>query len=61
MNNDRFQGAARETRGAIKETTGKLTGDKTLQAKGAAQKLRGKLQNAAGKVEEKLKAAAEAR
>lgn len=54
MNKDRVKGAAREARGAVKETTGKLTGNETLEAKGAAQKIAGKAQNAAGQVEDKI-------
>lgn len=42
MNKDRVQGAARETRGAIKETAGKVTGNVGLEAKGSAQKAAGK-------------------
>ena len=55
MNKDRVEGAAREARGVIKETTGKLTGNSTLEAKGAAQKFAGKAQNVAGKAEDKIK------
>ena len=55
MNNDRIKGAAREMRGTIKEATGKLTGNTTLEAKGAAQKIGGKTLNAIGKVEDKIK------
>jgi uncharacterized protein YjbJ (UPF0337 family) len=54
MNKDRVQGAARATRGAIKEATGKLTGNNELEVKGATQKGLGKAQNAAGKVEDKI-------
>ena len=55
MNNDRIKGAAREMRGTIKEAAGKLTGNTTLEAKGAAQKAGGKVLNAIGKVEDKVK------
>ncbi len=54
MNNDRIKGAAREMRGSVKEATGKLTGNATLQAKGAAQKSAGKALNAVGKIEDKM-------
>ena len=55
MNNDRIKGAAREMRGTIKEATGKVTGNTTLQAKGAAQKAGGKALNAVGKIEDRVK------
>jgi uncharacterized protein YjbJ (UPF0337 family) len=55
MNNNRVEGAGRKAAGAIKEAAGKITGDKTLEAKGAVQKNLGKAQNAAGKAEDVLK------
>jgi len=55
MNEDRMKGAAREMRGSIKETTGKLTGNSKLEAKGAAQKVGGRALNAVGKMEDKVK------
>jgi uncharacterized protein YjbJ (UPF0337 family) len=55
MNNNRTEGAGRKAAGAIKEAVGKLTGDKTLQAKGVAEKAAGSVQNAAGKAEDALR------
>ena len=55
MNNNRTEGLGREAAGAVKEFAGKVTGDKTLQAKGAAQKAVGKAQNAVGKAQDALK------
>jgi uncharacterized protein YjbJ (UPF0337 family) len=55
MNNDRMDGAGHKAAGAIKEAAGKVTGDKTLQAKGAVEKNLGKVQNSAGKAEDALK------
>jgi uncharacterized protein YjbJ (UPF0337 family) len=52
MNKDRIKGAAREMRGKIKEVTGKATGDKKVEAKGAAQKTAGKARNTLGKAED---------
>ncbi len=54
MNNNRIEGAGRKAAGQVKETAGKLTGDRSLQAKGAMQKAAGSIQNAAGKVQDKL-------
>jgi uncharacterized protein YjbJ (UPF0337 family) len=48
MDKDRIEGAARQAKGAIKETAGKITGDAKLAAEGAADKLAGKVQNAVG-------------
>ncbi len=55
MNNNRTDGAVHKAAGAIKEAAGKITGDKTLQAKGAAEKLGGKAQNGIGKAQDALK------
>lgn len=52
MNKDRIIGAARETRGKIKEATGKATGNVELEAKGVAQKIAGKALNSMGKAED---------
>jgi len=48
MDKDRIDGAANQAKGAVKETAGKITGDTKLQAEGAADKLKGKVQNAVG-------------
>ena len=48
MDKDRIEGAARQAKGAIKETAGKITGDAKLAAEGAADKMAGKVQNAVG-------------
>ncbi len=55
MNSNRTEGAGRQVAGAVKEMAGKLTGDKTLQAKGAVTKAAGKAQNTLGKVQDALK------
>jgi uncharacterized protein YjbJ (UPF0337 family) len=48
MDKDRIAGAARQVKGAVKETAGKVTGDAKTQAEGAAEKTAGKVQNAIG-------------
>jgi uncharacterized protein YjbJ (UPF0337 family) len=48
MDKDRIEGLAREAKGAVKDTAGKVTGDAKLQAEGKADKAAGKVQNAAG-------------
>jgi uncharacterized protein YjbJ (UPF0337 family) len=46
---NRIKGAGHKVKGSAKEAAGKVTGDKKTQALGAAEKLGGKIQNAAWK------------
>lgn len=55
MDKNRTEGAGRQAAGAIKEATGKLTGNRQMQAEGATQKAAGKVQSAAGKMADKAK------
>jgi uncharacterized protein YjbJ (UPF0337 family) len=55
MDKDRIAGAAKEAKGAIKETVGKLVGDAKLTADGKSDKAKGKVQNAIGGVKDALK------
>ena len=48
MDKDRVAGAAKEAGGKIKETAGKVLGDRKMEAEGAAKKTEGKVQNAIG-------------
>jgi uncharacterized protein YjbJ (UPF0337 family) len=48
MDKDRVAGAAKEAGGKIKETAGKVLGDRKMEAEGAAKKTEGKIQNAVG-------------
>lgn len=48
MDKDRIEGAARSVKGSIKETAGKLTGDKKTETEGQADKAAGKVQNSIG-------------
>jgi uncharacterized protein YjbJ (UPF0337 family) len=48
MDKDRIDGAARQVKGAVKETVGRVTGDAKTQAEGAAEKAAGKVQNIVG-------------
>lgn len=54
MSGDRIDGAAKKAAGAIKEGTGKVLGDKEMEAKGAAQKAAGSVENKVGKVEDRV-------
>jgi uncharacterized protein YjbJ (UPF0337 family) len=58
MDKDRIEGAAKQAKGAVKETWGKATGDAKTEAEGKADKAEGKVQNAVGGIKD---AAREAR
>ena len=48
MDKDRIEGAAKQLKGSVKETFGKVTGDTKTEAEGAAEKTAGKIQNTIG-------------
>ena len=48
MDKDRVEGAAKQAKGKVKETWGKLTGDAKTEAEGKADKAEGRVQNAVG-------------
>jgi uncharacterized protein YjbJ (UPF0337 family) len=54
MSQNRIEGAAHKAAGAIKEVAGKATGNKELEAKGAAEKILGDAQNEVGKAQDTL-------
>jgi uncharacterized protein YjbJ (UPF0337 family) len=54
-NKDQVDGRIEETKGAIKEVTGKVVGDKTLEAKGNIQKNLGKVQEKFGDLKQDVK------
>jgi uncharacterized protein YjbJ (UPF0337 family) len=58
MDKDRIEGSAAQAKGAVKQVAGKITGDAKLQAEGAADKAKGKLQNAVGGAKDALRDAA---
>ena len=55
MSDNRIEGVAHKVSGSIKEAAGKITGNTELQAKGAAEKTVGGVQNKVGKVQDALK------
>jgi len=55
MDKDRVEGVVHQAKGSVKETAGKVTGDKRTQAEGAAEKAAGKVQNTAGGVKDAAK------
>jgi uncharacterized protein YjbJ (UPF0337 family) len=54
MSDNRIEGAGHKMKGAVKEGLGKLTGDRKMQAEGFAEKTAGKVQNAAGKIQDQM-------
>ncbi len=48
MDKDRIDGAAKQAKGAVKDTVGKVTGDTKMQAEGKADKVEGKMQSTIG-------------
>jgi len=55
MDKDRVEGAAKQVKGTVKETVGKVTGDSKTQAEGAAGKAEGKVQNTVGGMKDKAR------
>jgi uncharacterized protein YjbJ (UPF0337 family) len=55
MDKDHIAGAAKETKGATKETADKGLGDAKLTAEGKSDKVGGKVQNAIGGLKDALK------
>jgi uncharacterized protein YjbJ (UPF0337 family) len=52
MDREHIKGAADKAKGAIKDTAGKLTGDKELQAEGKLDKAKGEAHNIAGNIKD---------
>ena len=55
MDKDRIEGAAREAKGKVKETFGKVTGDAKTEGEGKAEKVAGKMQNVVGGAKDALR------
>jgi uncharacterized protein YjbJ (UPF0337 family) len=55
MNKQQIKGATNEMTGGVKKQVGKMTGDRTLQAKGQARELKGKAQQGLGNAKEDVK------
>ena len=52
MNRDIIKGKWLQLKGRVRQTFGSITGDRSEQAKGAAQEVGGKLREGAGKLED---------
>ena len=55
VDKDRIIGSAKVVKGNVKEAVGKAVGDKKLEAKGKADKIEGKIQNAFGGIKDTLR------
>jgi uncharacterized protein YjbJ (UPF0337 family) len=55
MDKDRIKSTAEQAKGAVKETAGKVFGDKKLEAEGKTDKAVGKLQNAVGGIKDAVR------
>jgi uncharacterized protein YjbJ (UPF0337 family) len=55
MDKDRVEGIGKQAKGAVKETAGKIVGDRKTEAEGKAEKAEGKVQNAFGSAKDALK------
>jgi uncharacterized protein YjbJ (UPF0337 family) len=55
MDREHIKGTAEKAKGAIKETAGKVTGDKKLQTEGKLDKAKGAAHNVAGDVKDTVK------
>lgn len=52
MDKDRIEGKLEDVKGRVKRQVGEWTGDEKTQAEGAADQVKGKIQNAWGKVKD---------
>ena len=55
MDRDRVKGAAKTVSGKVKTGTGKLLGDEKLKNEGRADQVKGKAQNIAGGIKDKMR------
>lgn len=55
MDREHVKGTAEKAKGAIKDTAGKVTGDKKLQTEGKFDKAKGSAHNIAGDIKDALK------
>jgi uncharacterized protein YjbJ (UPF0337 family) len=55
MNKDQTSGSLKQAKGQIKETTGKVLGDKDLENKGKSEKALGRVQESYGNLKEDIK------
>jgi len=52
MHKDEIKGAAKDAKGSVEESAGRATGDRDMEAKGAADKATGKVQKGIGNLKD---------
>ena len=52
MHKDQIKGAAKDMKGSVKKAAGRATGDRDMQAEGAADKTVGKVQKGLGNLKD---------
>ncbi|SJM34375.1 CsbD family protein [Mesorhizobium delmotii] len=55
VNRDQVVGLAKQLKGSVKKAAGKATGNRRVQAEGAADMIAGKMQKAYGDMKDKLR------
>ena len=55
VDREHVKGAADKAKGTVKETAGKVTGDKELESEGKLDKAKGDVHNAAGNVKDAVR------
>lgn len=54
MDKNRIEGSVKQVKGSVEDAAGKLLGDAKMTAKGKADKVAGKIQNAVGSVSDSM-------
>ena len=57
MDKDRIKGMADQGKGSVKETAGKVMGDKKLETEGKMDRAEGKVRNAVGGMKDEIRKA----
>ncbi len=55
MNKQNVKGALNQVKGVVKEEVGHMTGNKTLEAEGIVDRVKGKIQEGYGDLKDKVK------
>jgi len=55
MDKERIKGMADQAKGSVKETAGKVAGDKKLETEGQMDRVEGKVRNAVGGMKDEMK------
>ncbi|MGB7196420.1 MAG: CsbD family protein [Collimonas pratensis] len=55
MDKNRIEGVSKQVKGSVKETIGKITGNKRTEAEGVAEKAKGQVQTKVGEAADKAR------